>query len=132
KGEALGNALMKASTKAKRRATLSICGLGMLDETELETIPTAMPAHVDKDTGEVEAPLIPDDLARAATDAALKGTEALNAWWTAQAKDARKTIGAKGLADLKQMAKDADAEIAKHKASHPASVSIHDMESDIA
>ena len=38
KGEALGNALMKAETKAKRRATLSICGLGMLDETELETI----------------------------------------------------------------------------------------------
>ena len=27
--------------------------------------------------------------------------------------------------------RDADAEIAKHKASHPASVSIHDMESDI-
>lgn len=38
KGEAMANALMKAETKAKRRATLSICGLGMLDETELETI----------------------------------------------------------------------------------------------
>jgi hypothetical protein len=37
----LGNALMKAVTKAKRRVTLSICGLGMLDETELETIPEA-------------------------------------------------------------------------------------------
>ena len=34
-----GNALMKAVTKAKRRVTLSICGLGMLDETEVETIP---------------------------------------------------------------------------------------------
>ena len=33
------NALMKCETKAKRRATLSILGLGMLDETELETIP---------------------------------------------------------------------------------------------
>jgi hypothetical protein len=33
-GEALANALMKAETKAKRRATLSICGLGFLDETE--------------------------------------------------------------------------------------------------
>jgi len=40
KGEARGNAMMKASTKAKRRATLSICGLGLLDETEIETIPT--------------------------------------------------------------------------------------------
>jgi hypothetical protein len=39
KGEALANALMKAETKAKRRATLSICGLGFLDETEVETIP---------------------------------------------------------------------------------------------
>lgn len=39
KGEALANAFMKAETKAKRRATLSICGLGFLDETEIETIP---------------------------------------------------------------------------------------------
>jgi len=39
KGEALANALMKAETKAKRRATLSICGLGMLDELEVEDIP---------------------------------------------------------------------------------------------
>lgn len=38
RGDALANALMKAETKAKRRLTLSICGLGMLDETELETI----------------------------------------------------------------------------------------------
>jgi hypothetical protein len=37
-GDALANALMKASTKAKRRVTLSICGLGFLDESELETI----------------------------------------------------------------------------------------------
>lgn len=41
KGDALANALMKAETKAKRRATLSICGLGVLDETELETIPAS-------------------------------------------------------------------------------------------
>ncbi len=39
KGDALANALMKAETKAKRRATLSISGLGFLEETELETIP---------------------------------------------------------------------------------------------
>lgn len=41
KGDNLANALMKAETKAKRRATLSICGLGILDETEISTIPTA-------------------------------------------------------------------------------------------
>ena len=41
KGESLANAIMKAETKAKRRATLSICGLGILDETEVEDIPRA-------------------------------------------------------------------------------------------
>jgi hypothetical protein len=39
KGDAFCNAIMKAETKAKRRATLSILGLGLLDETEIETIP---------------------------------------------------------------------------------------------
>lgn len=43
-GEALANALMKCVTKAKRRAVLSLCGLGMLDETEVESIPHAAPA----------------------------------------------------------------------------------------
>lgn len=37
-GEARANAMLKAETKAKRRVTLSICGLGMLDETEVESI----------------------------------------------------------------------------------------------
>src|SRR5574338_278121 len=36
KGEAKANAIMKAETKAKRRVTLSICGLGWCDETEIE------------------------------------------------------------------------------------------------
>lgn len=43
KGEARANQMMKAETKAKRRVTLAICGLGMLDETEVETIPEARP-----------------------------------------------------------------------------------------
>jgi hypothetical protein len=38
-GDAKANAIMKAETKAKRRGTLSMGGLGMLDETEIETIP---------------------------------------------------------------------------------------------
>lgn len=37
-GEALANAMMKAETKAKRRVTLSLCGLGFLDETEVDTL----------------------------------------------------------------------------------------------
>lgn len=40
-GEKLANAMMKAVTKAFRRAVLAHCGLGMLDETETETIPGA-------------------------------------------------------------------------------------------
>lgn len=35
------NVLMKAETKAKRRVTMSILGLALLDEMELETIPAA-------------------------------------------------------------------------------------------
>jgi hypothetical protein len=38
-GTELANAFMKCETKAKRRATLSICGLGMLDETEVDDNP---------------------------------------------------------------------------------------------
>lgn len=36
------NVLMKAETKAKRRVTMSILGLALLDEMELETIPAAV------------------------------------------------------------------------------------------
>ena len=44
KGEARSNAMMKAETKAKRRVTLSICGMGMLDESEADSIPGAYPS----------------------------------------------------------------------------------------
>jgi hypothetical protein len=53
KGEALANALMKAETKAKRRVTLSICGLGWLDESEVGSIPNAPLVEVDHTTGEI-------------------------------------------------------------------------------
>lgn len=51
-GEARANAIMKAVTKAKRRLTLSICGLGWLDETEVESIRDARPVTVTAD-GEI-------------------------------------------------------------------------------
>lgn len=53
KGEYRSNAMMKAETKAKRRVTLSICGLGMLDESETDSIPGAV---------KVEAEVVKDDL----------------------------------------------------------------------
>jgi len=48
-GNNLANALMKTETKAKRRVTLSICGLGMTDEAEWEGVENAIPVSVDFD-----------------------------------------------------------------------------------
>jgi hypothetical protein len=59
RGDAHSNALMKAETKAKRRVTLSIAGLGMLDETEVDTIANAQANVVDLETGEFIDPSPP-------------------------------------------------------------------------
>lgn len=59
KGEAKANAYMKAETKAKRRLTLSMAGLGWMDESEVSSVPTAHVAHVDMETGEILAPVAP-------------------------------------------------------------------------
>lgn len=50
KGEPKANAMLKATTKAIRRAVLAHCGLGMMDETETETetIPGAKMEPADK------------------------------------------------------------------------------------
>jgi hypothetical protein len=53
KGEALANAIMKAETKAKRRVTLSLVGLGWTDESEVDSIPGAQVVQVDMETGEI-------------------------------------------------------------------------------
>lgn len=56
KGEALANAMMKSETKAKRRVTLSICGLALLDETEVASIPGVKlpPRDVEQDKASSE------------------------------------------------------------------------------
>ncbi len=54
KGEAKANAIMKAETKAKRRVTLSICGMGWVDESETENIPGSSLVDVDLTTGEIQ------------------------------------------------------------------------------
>lgn len=46
-GDSAANAHMKAITKAKRRAVLSVCGLGMLEETEIETLPAGTVERVE-------------------------------------------------------------------------------------
>jgi hypothetical protein len=46
RGSDLANAMMKAETKAKRRLTLSICGLGYIDETEVDDMQPSRPQAV--------------------------------------------------------------------------------------
>lgn len=57
KGEQRANAIMKAETKAKRRVTLSFAGLGMLDESEIESIPGAQKV-AEKDITPEAAPIV--------------------------------------------------------------------------
>lgn len=63
KGPDLANAFMKAVTKAKRRAILSLCGLGMLDESELDTIKADVPAEGHAEAN-VEARVAPPPIGR--------------------------------------------------------------------
>ena len=65
-GDDLANAIMKAETKAKRRLTLSICGLGFMDASEVETVSDARRVTVDVETGEVLDE--PQDMVRSADD----------------------------------------------------------------
>lgn len=53
KGVELANAMMKAVTKAKRRAVLALCGLGMPDESEVEDI-THSSVQIDPNKSRVE------------------------------------------------------------------------------
>lgn len=48
RGEELVNARLKAITKAKRRVTLSLCGLGTLDESEVDSIQGARKVSADQ------------------------------------------------------------------------------------
>ena len=66
---------MKAETKAKRRVTLSIAGLGWLDESETSSIKSAAVVDVDTETGEIA------DGGREKFRQGIKGTaEEIKAW----------------------------------------------------
>jgi hypothetical protein len=87
KGDVLANALMKCETKAKRRVTLSIAGLGWLDETETETIPDARPgpavnltALADPESRRVE--LL--DALKEVAKRSPKGWQGFLEWWPTQ------------------------------------------------
>jgi len=89
KGDALANAMMKAETKAKRRVTLSICGLGLLDESEIETIPdTTAPV---RDVASVEP---------AKTETEDPGEYALPTTWKKNGGMKLRDLGADGVSQL--------------------------------
>lgn len=88
RGEALANAMMKAETKAKRRLTLSLGGLALLDESEI-TEEIFQRANVDLQTGELKGeppfpPAPPTDAQKMADLIARERTE-----WIAQIDQAR-------------------------------------------
>jgi hypothetical protein len=135
KGEAAANAMLKAVTKAKRRVTLSISGLGFLDETEVDDIPASAkrappkpapltlasppaqpepPPH-DPETGEL-APAEgeiwdePHAVLDAGREHAMLGIEALRAWWKTLSKDERDGLSQADRNSLQRAAEAADAE----------------------
>lgn len=59
KGDALCNQLLKCETKAKRRVTLSICGLGFLDESEFDTLPLPRTGSRNDSPSEQSRPALP-------------------------------------------------------------------------
>ena len=106
KGEARANATLKAITKAKRRVTLSIAGLGFLDETEVDLADAEARAMLrgvevtdttdDLDqfaavTGEAEPPP-PYSVLADAREAAERGTDAFRIFWLALSPSERDGI----------------------------------------
>lgn len=86
-GVNLANAMMKAVTKAKRRAVLSICGMGMTDESEIEAIEGAHIAKVNMSTGE----LLPETSAAATENARMQAE--MDAFTQTPPKPARCVLG---------------------------------------
>jgi len=78
RGDVRANTIMKAVTKAKRRVTLSISGLGWLDETEVDDIPNAKKPPTpapnvllhDPETGEITQSATGENVDDAVVDAA--------------------------------------------------------------
>jgi len=121
RGEARANATLKCITKAKRRVTLSIAGLGFLDETEVDDIPARervvplrqMPSDTTEAldqfaavTGDAE-PIPPRDILAEARDAAERGTAQFRRFWADLSAAERDSIRAH-LVEFQAAARTAD------------------------
>jgi len=125
RGEARANGMLKAITKAKRRVTLSIAGLGFLDETEVDDIPARekepVSVGVDLDAfaaEPVEPPPASTPDERIAEAAAGQGTVAFRDWWQAIATERRDRLRPH-LAHYQALASAADTEMARNEILEP-------------
>jgi len=121
RGEARANGMLKAITKAKRRVTLSIAGLGFLDETEIDDIPARekepVSVGVDLDAfaaEQIEPPPASSSDERIAEAAAGQGTVAFRDWWQAIATERRDRLRPH-LAHYQALASAADTEMARNE-----------------
>ncbi len=112
KGEALANAIMKAETKAKRRATLSICGLGFMDESEIEGAAAAPFSNTQANVIGAVRPQIQDTDERKMLVGRLElvvdesGLEGLQREWKDKfTKEQRALVGAQELQRIKALVK---------------------------
>lgn len=110
-GEALANAIMKCETKAKRRATLSFCGLGFLDESEVEGAMSSSFRNTQANITEAVRPQIANTEEREALILGLEevvkehGLEGLSKTWKdTLTPENRKLIGAAELQRIKGLA----------------------------
>jgi hypothetical protein len=111
------NVLMKCETKAKRRATLSILGLGMLDETEVETIPARTredrtPTADELRDAEREPSAIDRELAEAQAEAKYQGGPSAPQAPAAEGRDPRTAPSFVALLDALDAARDTDGVVA--------------------
>ena len=107
--EIRSNAILKAVTKAKRRVTLSICGLGFLDESEVESIPQRErlePEH-EAEIAQLEEGEDKDPREIAMESAAKKGMKNLQAIWRDMPNEDRRRLQPH-LAKYKALAAEAD------------------------
>jgi hypothetical protein len=92
KGEVAANTVLKAITKAKRRVTLSISGLGFLDETEVQDIPAHAKQVPDKQIVNETGELISNDQINELIDLCVKAKKTTGAL--------AKRMGVESIADL--------------------------------
>jgi hypothetical protein len=107
-GEARANKIMVAETKAKRRVTLSICGLGFLDESEVSSIAGNQPVRFNHETGDMDIPVqrpvnqVQEAVQNVSKDEARELYRSLSKWNTAALKAMQPDVRAEWQAWMKQ------------------------------